>query len=78
MAPDPSLKRSANGRPPGPVWRYARHFHQPVALVYFNSVVWHTSLALAFSQKAVRRAYLRHFARLPKCQGLSSAPSACG
>jgi hypothetical protein len=24
-----SLKRSANGRPPGPVWRYAVHFRQP-------------------------------------------------
>src|SRR5712691_13464061 len=28
-APNPSLKRSANGRPPGPVWRYAVHFRQP-------------------------------------------------
>ena len=27
--PNPSLKRSANGRPPGPIWRYAVHFHQP-------------------------------------------------
>ena len=26
--PNPSLKRSANGRPPGPVWWYAVHFHQ--------------------------------------------------
>ena len=26
--PNPSLKRSANGRPPGPVWRYAVHFRQ--------------------------------------------------
>ena len=26
---NPSLKRSANGRPPGPVWRYAVHFRQP-------------------------------------------------
>ena len=30
MRPNPSLKRSANGRPPGPVWRYAVHFRQPV------------------------------------------------
>jgi len=29
MTPNPSLKRSANGRPPGPVWRYAVHFRQP-------------------------------------------------
>ena len=29
LMPNPSLKRSANGRPPGPVWRYAVHFHQP-------------------------------------------------
>ncbi|CAD5373995.1 hypothetical protein RA210_U400010 [Rubrivivax sp. A210] len=27
--PNPSLKRSANGRPPGPGWWYAIHFHQP-------------------------------------------------
>ena len=27
--PNPSLKRSANHRPPGPVWRYAVHFRQP-------------------------------------------------
>ena len=26
---NPSLKRSANGRPPGPAWRYAVHFRQP-------------------------------------------------
>ena len=29
MRPKSSLKRSANGRPPGPVWRYAVHFRQP-------------------------------------------------
>ena len=29
VQPNPSLKRSANGRPPGPVWRYAVHFRQP-------------------------------------------------
>jgi hypothetical protein len=28
VTPNPSLKRSANGRPPGPVWRYAVHFRQ--------------------------------------------------
>ena len=27
--PNHSLKRSANGRPPSPVWRYAVHFRQP-------------------------------------------------
>ena len=27
--PNPSLKRSANGRPPAPVWRNAVHFRQP-------------------------------------------------
>ena len=27
--PNPSLKRSANGRPPGPGWWYSVHFHQP-------------------------------------------------
>jgi len=29
VKPKPSLKPSANGRPPGPVWRYAVHFRQP-------------------------------------------------
>jgi hypothetical protein len=29
VRPNPSLKRSANGRPPGPVWRYAVHSRQP-------------------------------------------------
>jgi hypothetical protein len=29
MRPNPSLKRSDNGRPPGPVWRYAVHFLSP-------------------------------------------------
>ena len=29
VTPNPSLKRSANGRPPGPVWRYAVPFRQP-------------------------------------------------
>jgi len=29
VQPNHPLKRSANGRPPGPVWRYAVHFRQP-------------------------------------------------
>jgi hypothetical protein len=29
MTPNPSLKRSVNGRPPGPVWRHTVHFRQP-------------------------------------------------
>ena len=29
VRPNHSLKRSANGRPPGPVKRYAVHFRQP-------------------------------------------------
>ena len=29
VRPNPSLNRSANGRPPGPGWWYAVHFHQP-------------------------------------------------
>jgi len=29
LRPNPSLKQSANGRPPGPVWRYAVHFRHP-------------------------------------------------
>ena len=29
VLPNTSLKRSTNGRPPGPGWRYAVHFRQP-------------------------------------------------
>ena len=29
MRPNPSLEARPNGRPPGPVWRYAVHFRQP-------------------------------------------------
>ena len=29
MRPNPSLKRTANGRPPSPDWRCALHFHRP-------------------------------------------------
>ena len=29
VRPNPSLKGSTNGGPPGPVWWYAVHFHQP-------------------------------------------------
>ena len=28
VTPNPSFKRSANGMPPSPAWRYAVHFHQ--------------------------------------------------
>ncbi len=56
----------ATALPPSPSWV---HVASAVALVYFNSVVWHTSLAFAFSQKAVQRAYLRNFARLTKVSG---------
>jgi threonine efflux protein len=56
----------ATALPPSPSWL---HVASAVALVYFNSVVWHTSLAVAFSQKAVQRAYLRNFARLTKVSG---------
>lgn len=56
----------ATALPPSPSWL---HVASAVALVYLNSVVWHTSLAFAFSQKAVQRAWLRNFARLTKVSG---------
>lgn len=40
-----------------------------VAMVYANSIVWHTSLAFALSQRAVQQAYLRHLALLSKICG---------
>lgn len=56
----------ATALPPSPSWV---HVASAVAVVYLNSIVWHTSLAVAFSQKAVQRAYLRNFARLTKVSG---------
>lgn len=35
-----------------------------VAMVFLNSVVWHSFLALVLSQPLVQRAYLRHVGRL--------------
>jgi hypothetical protein len=29
VGPNPSVKRTRSGAPPGPGWRYAVHFHQP-------------------------------------------------
>ena len=38
--PSYSLKRSTNGRPPVPGWRYAVHFHQPGPGVLPSSAAW--------------------------------------
>jgi threonine efflux protein len=56
----------ATSLPPSPSWM---HVVGAVAVVYLNSIVWHTSLAVALSQQAVQRAYLRNFARLTKASG---------
>ena len=41
----------------------AVHVLSAVALVYLNSVVWHTFLAWAMSRSTIQQAYLRHYAR---------------
>jgi threonine efflux protein len=56
----------ATSLPQSPSWL---HVVGAVAVVYCNSMVWHTSLAVALSQKTVQRAYLRNFARLTKASG---------
>jgi threonine efflux protein len=56
----------ATALPPSPAWV---HVASAVAVVYLNSIVWHSGLALAFSQKAVQQAWLRNFARLTKVSG---------
>jgi threonine efflux protein len=56
----------ATALPPSPSWG---HVASAVAVVYLNSVIWHGSLAVAFSQKAVQQAYLRNFARLTRVSG---------
>ncbi|GAB3472329.1 LysE family translocator [Polaromonas eurypsychrophila] len=56
----------ATALPPSPSWL---HVACAVVVVYLNSIIWHTSLAIAFSQKAVQQVYLRNFARLSKVSG---------
>lgn len=41
-----------------------------VALVFANSVIWHSSLALLLSRPSVQRAYLRHLGALNRISGL--------
>jgi threonine efflux protein len=57
----------ATSLPQSPSWL---HVVSAVAVVYFNSIVWHTSLAVALSQKSVQRAYLCNFARLTKASSV--------
>jgi threonine efflux protein len=56
----------ATALPPSPSWV---HVASAVAVVYLNSIVWHSGLALALSQKAVQQAWMRNFARLTKVSG---------
>lgn len=56
----------ATALPPSPSWI---HVVSAVVVVYLNSILWHSSLAIAFSQKNVQQAYLRNFARLTKVSG---------
>ena len=57
----------ATSLPPSPS---LLHIACAVAVVYANSVVWHVSLAVLFSQPRVQRVYLRNFARLTKVSGV--------
>ena len=40
-----------------------------VVMVFLNSVIWHTGLALTLSRPSVQRAYLRHFRTLNRGAG---------
>jgi threonine efflux protein len=56
----------ATALPPSPS---LLHIVSAIAVVYANSVIWHTSLAFLFSQPKVQQIYLRNFARLTKASG---------
>lgn len=56
----------ATALPPSPS---GMHVVSAVAVVYLNSVLWHGSLVMAFSQQTVQQAYLRNFARLTRVSG---------
>lgn len=56
----------ATSLPPSPS---LLHITSAVAVVYANSVIWHTSLAFLFSHRKVQQIYLRNFALLTKVSG---------
>jgi threonine efflux protein len=56
----------ATALPPSPS---LLHIASAIAVVYANSIVWHTSLAFLFSQPKVQQIYLRNFARLTRVSG---------
>jgi threonine efflux protein len=56
----------ATSLPPSPS---LPHIASAIAVVYANSVIWHTSLAFLFSQRKVQQIYLRNFARLTRASG---------
>lgn len=56
----------ATSLPPSPS---PLHIASAIAVVYVNSVIWHTSLAFLFSQRKVQQVYLRNFARLTRVSG---------
>jgi threonine efflux protein len=56
----------ATSLPPAPS---LLHICSAIAVVYANSVIWHSSLAFLFSQRRVQQIYLRNYARLTKVSG---------
>jgi threonine efflux protein len=56
----------ATALPPSPS---LLHVASAIAVVYANSVLWHTGLAFLFSQRKVQQIYLRNFARLTRVSG---------
>ena len=42
------------------------HIASAIGVVYANSVLWHTFVAVLLSQRKVQAAYLRHYSRLTK------------
>jgi threonine efflux protein len=56
----------ATSLPPSPS---VLHICTAIAVVYANSVIWHTSLAFLFSQRRVQQIYLRNYARLTRASG---------
>lgn len=45
------------------------HVASAIGVVYANSVVWHTFVAMLLSQRSVQQAYLRNHERLTKASG---------
>ena len=63
LTPNHLLRRSDNGRPPNPVWRYAVHFRQPGFGVLPLSPAWLERYPITAPAETIGRLNQKFFGR---------------